>query len=150
MASLLDVLHDALDGPAVAALAREVGIEPAVAIRAIDAALPALIERLDGNASDEAGAAELATAVAEDHDATLLDSAADFLGGSFRAGPGMGILRHVFGDQLALVTATLARQTGLPPSIINLILTALAPLVLSAITEGRDRGGDGGGGHRTC
>ncbi len=132
---LLDVLGGALDGPAVRSLARGVGVDVDVARRALDATLPILIERLQRNAQQDDGAEAIARAVREDHDAELLGRAADFLGGRFRGGPGVAILTHVFGDELAGVTAELSRRTGIPASVVSLVLTAVAPLVLSAITK---------------
>ncbi|MEZ5379249.1 MAG: DUF937 domain-containing protein [Acidimicrobiales bacterium] len=134
MADLLDVLGGALDDRAVSALASSLGIDADDAGKLVAAALPVLIERLGANAkSGDAG--NIASAVAKDHDGALLANAAGFLGGGFKGGPGVAILNHVFGDQIDDALVTVSTATGLPTPVVRLGFTALAPMVLGAITQ---------------
>lgn len=134
MAQILDVLGDALDDKAVAALGRSLGIDTGDAAKLVAAVLPVLIEQLGSNAK-RGDADALTAAVAKDHDGGLLDDAAGFLGGRFSGGPGMAILNHVFGDQLDASVSKVAASTGLPSPVVRLGFSALAPLVLGAITK---------------
>ncbi len=134
MADLLDLLGDALDDRGVAALAKALDLDVADATKLIGAALPVLLEQLDDNAK-KGDADNIALAVTKDHDGTLLDDAATFLGGRFSSGPGMSILNHVFGDQLDASIAQVAASTGIPSPVVRLGFSALAPLVLGAITK---------------
>lgn len=134
MAQILDVLGDALDDRAVAALGRSLGIDAGDAAKLVGAALPVLIEQL-GNNAKSGDADALAAAVAKDHDGGLLDDAVGFLGGRFTGGPGMSILNHVFGDQLDASVSKVAASTGIPSPVVRLGFSALAPMVLGAITK---------------
>ncbi len=134
MADVLDLLSDALDAKGIAALASALGIDGDQAATLVKVALPVLLERLGENARS-GGAEQIASAAAEDHDGSVLDVAAGFLGGGFKQGPGMAILQHVFGDQLDSSIATVAGTTGLPPSVVRLGFSALAPLVMGALTK---------------
>lgn len=134
MADVLDLLSDALSPRAVKALARPLGLDEGTTAKLVAAVVPVLVERLGSNA--RAGDAEnIATAAAKDHDGSLLESAADFLGGRFTSGPGQGILGHVFGDQLAEVSGRISSSTGVPEPVVGLAFKALAPLVMAALTK---------------
>ncbi len=134
MPDLLDLLSDALDDRAIAALAGSLEIDADDAKKLVASALPVLIEQLGANAkSGDAG--NIANAAARDHDGSLLGNAASFLGGGFSKGPGMAILDHVFGDQIDGALVTVSTATGLPTPVVRLGFTALAPMVMSAITQ---------------
>lgn len=134
MADLLDLLGNALDDKAVAALGRSLGIDAGDAAKLVSAALPVLIEQLGANAkSGDAG--NIASAVTNDHDGSVLSNAVGFLGGGFSSGPGAAILNHVFGDQIDTALVTVSTATGLPAPVVRLGFTALAPMVMGAITQ---------------
>jgi Bacterial protein of unknown function (DUF937) len=134
MSDVLDVLGRAVTPKAIAALAPHVGLPPAQADKLVKAVIPWLVEQLRNNAT--AGHSEtIAGALAKDHDGGLLDIAESFLGGGFRAGPGDGILGHVFGDQFDGVVARVAASTGLPPAAVRTGFQAIAPLAMGAITK---------------
>ena len=133
MAEMLDVLLDAIDDKAVAALGRAVDLDPGQVAAVVREALPVIVERLQSNASG--GDADGIAAAAADHDGAVLTDAVGFLGGGFRSGPGMGILGHVFGDQLDTAVASVAATTGVPQPVVGLVFQALAPMAMAAITK---------------
>lgn len=133
MAEMLDVLLDAIDDKAVAALGRAVDLDAGSVAAVVREALPMIVERLQSNA--DGGDAEAIAAATADHDGSVLADAVGFLGGGFRGGPGMGILGHVFGDQLDGAVASVAGTTGVPEPVVGLVFQALAPMAMAAITK---------------
>lgn len=118
-----------LSGPVVARLGQAVGVDEATAAKAAAAAVPLLIGALARNAAQPEGAQALHQAVVKDHDGSILDDLAGFLG-SGRSGAGDGILRHVFGEQRPAAEQTLAQSAGLAPAAAGRVLELLAPVVM--------------------
>lgn len=133
MAEMLDVLLDAIDDKAVAALGRAIDLDPGQVAAVVREALPVIVERLQSNASG--GDADGIAAATADHDGSVLTDAVGFLGGGFRSGPGMGILGHVFGDQLDSAVSSVAGRTGVPVPIVAMVFQALAPMAMAALTK---------------
>ena len=133
MAEMLDVLLDAIDDKAVAALGRAVDLDLGQVAAVVREALPVIVEQLQANAAG--GDADGIAAAAADHDGSVLADTVGFLGGGFRSGPGTGILGHVFGDQLDTAVASVAAKTGVPQPVVGLVFQALAPMAMAAITK---------------
>jgi hypothetical protein len=128
------------------AISRQVGVRPEQAQQVAAGALPALLAGLDRNSQDEAGASALAVALDRDHDGSVLDNVAGFLGGGSGMASGAGILKHVFGSRQAPVENTLGQMSGLDAGSVGQILQMLAPLVMGMLgREKRSRGLDIGG-----
>jgi hypothetical protein len=109
---------------------------------AISAALPTLLGALSRNASRPEGAQALHSALAKDHDGSVLDNLAGFLGNP-QAGPGDGILRHVLGGRRQRVENGLSKSTGLDAGSVSKLLVTLAPMVMGALGKTqRSRGMD--------
>lgn len=143
--SLLEMLQQRLGGPAVDQIGRKLGADSGTTGNAIDAALPLLLSALAGKATKPAEAQSLHTAVAEDHDGSVLDDVPGYLNRA-ETGPGAGILRHVLGGKQQSVETGLSQATGLEPAKTGQLLTMLAPLVMGALGQAQQqRGLDAGG-----
>ncbi|MCP5026384.1 MAG: DUF937 domain-containing protein [Actinomycetia bacterium] len=134
MAGVADVLQRSLTPRAMGSLGRSLGLNSSDTKRLVTTAMPVILQRLDQNAR-RGGAADIARAIARDHDGTVVDTAAVFLAGGFRRGPGLAMLGHMFGNDLDAAVASVAERTRLSPSVVKLGLAALAPLAMGAITR---------------
>jgi hypothetical protein len=143
--SLLETLQQRLGGQAVEQISRKLGADPGTTGNAIDAALPLLLAAVARNASSPPQAQSLATAVANDHDGSVLDDVPGYLSQA-DAGPGAGILRHVLGGNQPTVERGLSQTTGLDAGKAGQLLMMLAPLVMGALGRAKqERGLDAGG-----
>lgn len=129
MSSLTQDLLSQLQGAPAQQVASQLGIEPAQAGSAIQAALPLLMGALGRNASQPQGAQALFGALQKDHagadPASLLGSV---LGGG---GQGGAILGHIFGNQRERAEAGVAQATGLQQGQASQLLKILAPIVMA-------------------
>ncbi len=132
MDSLMETLGRALGGNNLGQISRQIGADETSTGNALAAALPALIGALSRNASGGDGARALSNALERDHDGSILDNLGGFLQNP-EAGPGEGILRHVFGSNRPRVESGLSRATGLDSGSISKLLVTLAPVVMGAL-----------------
>lgn len=130
--SILDLLSDQLSGEPTARIGQQLGVDEASASKAVSAALPVLMTALAGNASRQGGVESLAGALDRDHDGSILDDLAGFLGSPDTAN-GDGILKHTLGGQRGAVEQELGRQTGLDLGAVTKLLPILAPIVMGAL-----------------
>lgn len=163
---LLSVLADVLGHDGVERLSTRIGADRDSTERALAAALPALVGGLAREA-EGTGSASLDTALAEDHDGSLLDNLGALFGGGgvpstassaqpqgggagifgnrndrvagSRATNGDGILRHVLGAKRAPVEAGIGRASGLGGAQVSQLLTMVAPLVMGALGRLKSR-----------
>ncbi len=145
MSSIVDMLSSQLGPETVQTVSRQLGVDPATARQAIAAALPMLTGGLARNAARPGGAAAIHQAVTRDHDGSLLDDVAGFLGQG-QTGMGAAILGHVFGGNQGNAAAGLSQATGLDAGKAGQLLMMLAPLVMAALgkhanQQGLDPGG---------
>lgn len=145
MAGLMDLLGAALNENTVKQIAGQLGASDTQVQSAIGMALPALLQGLQRNAADPQGAESLANAIQRDHDGGILDDLMGFLGNA-QQGPGVGILRHVLGDQRAVVQQGIGQATGINPNQIGGLLEILAPMVMGALGKTTRQQGTGAGG----
>ncbi len=129
MSNLVEQLSSQLSGPALQALSQQLGTDQGTTNAAISAALPMLIGALDKNTNDPQGAASLQQALANDHDGSILNDLAGFLGSSDN-GPGPAILGHIFGQKQPAVEQGVSKISGLDQSIVPILLQNLAPIVM--------------------
>ncbi len=149
MSSILDVLGQQLDPDTIRAISQEIGAPPDATESAIAGALPTLLGGLSRNTETPDGLAGLVNALDADHDGSLLDDLAGFLGGALagqRAADGGGILEHVLAGQRGQVENGLARRSGLDAAQIGRLLMMLAPIVMAALGRARRKGGLNRGG----
>lgn len=151
--SLLDALAAELSGNSLSSIASSLKTPPEQTQSAVAAAIPLIVGALSRNAATPAGAQALATALDRDHSAPLTQHLASLGGiGSFlqiaagaalpqqpaptpppKAADGAGILAHLFGSNQAAAAQTVAQQSGLDQAKASGVLSALAPLVMSAL-----------------
>jgi len=145
MTGLMNLLGAALNENTVKQIAGQLGASDSQVSSAIGMALPALLQGLQRNAADPQGAESLANALQRDHDGTVLDDIMGFLGNA-QQGPGAGILRHVLGDQQAVVQQGIGRATEINPNQIGGLLGMLAPIVMGALGKTTRQQGVGASG----
>lgn len=147
--SMLDMLQQQLGGQAVKQISQRLGTDPGTTQTAIAAALPMLVGAMARNAQDPNKAGALANALQRDHDGSILDDVAGYLGGQQDGGArtdGAGILGHVLGGRQETVQQGLGQATGLDSGKAGMLLSMLAPLVMGALGKSaRERGLDPGG-----
>jgi hypothetical protein len=142
----LDSLMSQLEGGGIDAISRQTGVAPDQALQVASAALPALLGGLERNTRDTSGAAALAGALDRDHDGSVLDNVASFLGQGASSAAGAGILRHVFGGRQNTVENAVSGMTGVDAGSVAQIISMLAPLVLGMLGRTkRQQGLDPGG-----
>ena len=137
---LQSLLGQALGGNTIGRMSQVLGADERTTGNAVQAALPMLLGALAHNSSTPTGASSLLGALDGDHDGSVLDDVAGFLGGS-SSGSGQGILGHVFGNKLGAVQNGLGQATGLDASSAGSLLTMLAPIVMGALGRANRQGG---------
>lgn len=142
MPSPLEELTRVLGGDTVSQLSNAIGADREATGRAVGAAMPLLFSALARNAQRPGGAAALGQALDRDHDGSVLDDLAGFLGGGSPAAgatEGDGILRHALGGRRTAAEAMVGRASGLDAQSVSRLLAMLAPLVMGALGRTRQR-----------
>lgn len=132
--SLVNILMEQLSGGAAQQIGKQLGVDSGAASKAIAGALPMVLGGLARNAQQKGGADALLGALDRDHDGSVLNDVAGFLG----KGPdrqGEGILGHVFGDRRSAVESTLGQASGLDGAKAGQLMAMLAPLVMGALSK---------------
>lgn len=140
--SILQQIQQRLDADAIAQIASTVGVEPAAAQSAVDAALPTLMAALAGNASTESGASSLASALQQHAGNPAVGDVVQMLSRGANGGVGQAILGHVLGDRQAEVQATAGAAAGIQPQQMGQIFSMLAPVIMGVLGQkGQASGG---------
>ena len=147
MAELTDMLEQMLEGQTDQISAR-IGADPSTTRGAVQAAIPALLAALSGEAQTES-ASGLQQALERDHDGSILDQLSEYLGGTAQLSPrttnGAGILDHVLGDDRDEMARALSAKSGLDLGSMGSLLALLAPILMGMLgKKGRSSGGSGG------
>jgi hypothetical protein len=137
---LQSLLGQALGGDTIGRMSQALGADERTTGNAVQAALPMLLGALAHNSSTPTGASSLLGALDRDHDGSVLDDVAGFLGGG-SSGSGQGILGHVFGNKLGAVQNGLGQASGLDAGSAGNLLTMLAPIVMGALGRTNRQGG---------
>jgi Uncharacterized conserved protein len=137
MATLTHDLASQLRGEPVQQVAQQLGLDPAQASSAVDAALPLLMGALGRNASQPEGAQALFGALQNDHAGGDLGSVLGaVLGGAQnRQTDGAGILGHIFGGNQERAQVGVAQATGLQSGQAGQLLKILAPIVMAYLAK---------------
>ena len=157
MFSLQDLLGQKQGDEALSQISQTVGADPASVNSAVQAALPAILGGLASNASTPQGAEGLDTALANDHDGSVLNDLGGLSGmifGGQQAAPPRqadagGILGHIFGSNQGQVAQEVSDQSGLEIGQVAQILMMLAPIVMAYLGKQKQEqniGADGLGG----
>jgi hypothetical protein len=121
-----------LSGGAARQIGQQLGVDEGAASKAIAGALPMVLGGLARNAQQQGGADALLGALDRDHDGSVLDDVAGYLGkGPDRQGD--GILGHVFGGRRSAVESTLGQASGLDSAKAGQLMAMLAPVVMGAL-----------------
>lgn len=148
MASIMDLVTQAMGGDATKQIGRQLGADEGSTNAAISTALPVLLAALAKNASSPEGAQALHGALERDHDGSILNDLGGYLGNASQGpgGPGADILRHVLGGQQAPAQQAIAGASGLDSSRSGQLLAMLAPIVMGALGKAqRQTGADAAG-----
>ena len=140
MNAITQMITQQVAGVAARALAPRLGVSEATAQRAVMIAVPLILAALARNAAKPEGAKELHEAVNTDHDGSIFNDLAGYLGNPQTAN-GAGILGHVFGQQQPTIQNNLAQATGLDPNAAASILETVAPLVMGAVGQTQHENG---------
>lgn len=128
-----------LDPAQVAQVAAQLGIDPAVADQIIEQVMPAIMAGMAGNAQADAGANRLNAALDANHDGSILDDLAGYLGHANWT-DGAKILGHVFGVNQQAIAQQIADRLGLDVATVNSALVMLAPVVMGQLGRQRKAG----------
>ncbi|MFN0120124.1 MAG: DUF937 domain-containing protein [Blastocatellia bacterium] len=138
------IMNQALGSGAVGQMSQAIGADEQTTGSAIQAALPLLLGAMANNSASDDGASSLLGALDRDHDGSVLDDVAGFLGGG-QASAGASILGHIFGGQQSAVEQGVSRASGLSSGQISQLLVMLAPLVMGALGRTQRQQGLGSG-----
>ncbi len=145
MDSLTKLIMQQLAGGGLSQISRQIGADEETTSSALSAAVPMLLQALSRNASQPSGAQSLLGALDRDHDGSVLDDLAGFLGNPESAN-GAGILGHILGGKQQVVSKGLSQGTGLNMAQIGKLLTIAAPLVMGFLGRNkRQQNFDAGG-----
>jgi hypothetical protein len=133
------MLQQRLGTDAVQQISRQLGTDHGTTESAVAAALPMLVGALAHNAQDPNQAGALANALNRDHDGSILNDVAGYLGGGATR-DGSSILGHIFGGQQQSVETGLGHMAGLDPAKAGTLLAMLAPLVMGALGKAQRDG----------
>jgi hypothetical protein len=105
---------------------------------AVEGGFTTLLNAISQNVATPSGAAGLAGALERDHDGSIMDDIAGFLGGTRQADNtkmlnGPGILKHLLGGNQNQVVEMLGQATGLHKSQAGQMLMSLAPVVMGML-----------------
>jgi len=137
---------DQLSGAAAEKIGAQNGLDGAKTNSAMDSALTAILSGLQQEATSKKRASKLDTAVAADHDGSILEDLVGAVGSDTTKLDGAKILGHIFGSKSGEVADEVAKDSGVSTSAAGDILTTLAPIVLGQLGKSKKSGGlDAGG-----
>lgn len=143
--NVIDVIQAQMSPQMISQLTQSIGAQSDDQTEAaISGVINTLVAGLSKNVEQPGGAAALVSAIDRDHDGGILENLANiFLGGgqpaSGRTTDGVGILRHILGNNQAPTTDMLSKVTGLNNSQIMKLMITLAPIVLGALGKFRNQ-----------
>lgn len=142
MKSIGDMLRSELSDDNLEQIGRSIGADRQHAGRAVEEALPELLEQLKRNAGTRGGLESLEGAIDRDHDGSIFDRLPEHLENP-DGGNGGKILEHIFGKKRGQIESQLGQRTGIDAGGIGKLLVTLAPLLLGMLGKAK-RGGGGG------
>lgn len=136
---LRDLFQGQLNDLLVDQMANQFGIQDRnQAENAVEGGFTTLLNAISKNVATPSGASGLAGALDRDHDGSIIDDIAGFLGGSRQPENtsmlnGAGILKHLLGGSQNQVVEMLGKATGLHKSQAGQMLMSLAPVVMGML-----------------
>lgn len=141
MASILDTIMQQVQGGGIQQMSQSLGLGEDDVTKVVSGALPALMGGLIKNSDSGEGASALLGALDRDHDGSILDDVAGFLGQSGSADTGAGILKHALGGKQSTVETALSKSTGVDAASAGKILAMVAPIVMGALGKAKNQQG---------
>jgi len=151
MENLIDLLQGQLSDDLLGQLSQKIGgadkQQTAVAANGIFSMLTSALSK---NTQSQAGANELSSVLDRDHDGSIMDDLAGFLGGQRQPQNtsmlnGAGILRHLLGGKQSNAVEMISRMSGLGSDKTGNLMMTLAPMVLGMLgKQKRQNNMDGG------
>ena len=132
MASLLDTVQQHLGPNEINQISQQLGIDPAQAQSAINAALPMVVGGMASNAAQPSGADAIHQSLASH--AGLLGNLGGLLGAA-GVGDGGGLLGKILGQHQAPVQQGVSQASGLDPQKAKQLLLILAPIVMGVLAR---------------
>lgn len=144
--NLFELLQGQLDENTISNLSKQIGAEPEQTAMATQGILSTLIGGLSKNAASPEGAAAISNALDRDHDGSLLDNLAGFLGGNKEVAPsnainGEGIVKHILGDKADGAASMISQLSGMDMSKVGGLMTTLAPMIMATLGKTKQQGG---------
>jgi hypothetical protein len=138
MATMFDDIMGALaSSGGLGQMSRQVGVGERDVSSVVAGALPAMVAALNRNTNAAGGATDLLSALDRDHDGSVLDDLAGFLGGGGSADSGAAILGHTLGGRQGRVETALSRSSGVDAASVAKIMAMLAPIVMGYLAKQR-------------
>jgi len=132
MSSLIESIMGMLSKDTLSKVGKQAGLPEDRARQILPDVLAIITGALASNTSNKKGAQLLSSALAKDHDGSILDNLADYIE-NYQSGEGNGILRHVLGNDRTLIESSLSQKTGLDVNSVANLLTMAAPLIMGVI-----------------
>lgn len=135
--SLLDTVQQHLGPEQIQQISQHLGVDPATANNAIQAALPMIVGGMAHTAQQPGGASAIQTAVENHKPADMLGGLGN-LGGMISGamgGAGGGLLNSILGQHTTTVQNGVQTATGLDSSKVTALLAMLAPIVMTALVH---------------
>lgn len=139
MADIMDLLKGQLSEGLLDQLTQQIGAQDRQqTATAAEGIVETLMAALAKNSRTPEGAGALSNALDKDHDGSILDDVAGYLGGSRQAQNtrmtnGAGILKHVLGGNAGNIADMIGQLSGLQGKQAGSLMATLAPLVLGAL-----------------
>ena len=144
MNDLLKMIMSQLGDDTVDTMSQQVQADKSSTQKAIQTAIPILVNALARNSSTSEGANSLLNALNKDHDGSILDNLSGYLTNP-EAANGSGILKHVLGNNQSKVENYLSKTSGISLSSAGNLLKTLAPIIMGFLGKQNTTFGSGGG-----
>ena len=144
MNDLFEMIISQLGNDTVDRMSAQVNEDPSNTQRAIQNAIPILVNALARNTSNSEGANSLLDALDRDHDGSILNDLGGFLSNPAVAN-GAGILKHVLGGNRSKVENYLSKSSGISLGSAGNILEMLAPILMGFLGRQNRSTSSGGG-----
>ncbi|HOW24024.1 MAG TPA: DUF937 domain-containing protein [Bacteroidales bacterium] len=144
MNDLFEMIISQLGNDTVDRMSAQVNEDPSNTQRAIQNAIPILVNALARNTSNSDGANSFLGALDRDHDGSILDNMGGFLSNPAVAN-GAGILKHVLGGNRSKVENYLSKSSGISLGSAGNILEMLAPILMGFLGRQNRSTSSGGG-----
>lgn len=152
MNDLMELLQSQMGGDLTQVLSKQLNTEPEKTDVAVQSAFTAILSGLSKNISTSEGAQSFLGALDRDHDGSILNDLAGFIGGAMGNGNdnssmlnGAGILNHVLGSKQNNIVETIAKVAGIDTSKSGQLLITLAPMIMGLLGKMKSTNNMSGG-----